>query len=271
MYPLPYWDLHRCYSKIMRLAYNVICELQISGRLSRIGILTKIVKGLWAIRKSPRMAIMHTRFCHYFICSGWEVQGNSDMTIVISNCSICETISGTYGFGSSWLQANVASLRRSSGKNRYYPTTYSESICWCIVKQICPTVQALILACRRLGRRVFRVWCYCIQFCIRAYSAVHFPHTLRVCSILFCLHVIILNKIKGLAFAVDKCVGDWTFCNTTLYLCELSDLKDWNMWSELVTFWGYVQRIGRSLFVLSNDAFIISRCIASNGSVTGEW
>jgi len=46
------------------------------------------------------MAIMHSRFCHYFILSGWEVQGNSDMTFVISNHSICQTISGIYGLES---------------------------------------------------------------------------------------------------------------------------------------------------------------------------
>jgi len=128
--------LHRRYSKTMRLAYNVNCEPQISGRLSHIGILTKTVKGLWAIWKSPHMAIMHTRFCHYFICSGWEVQGNSDMTIIIWICCIYETISGMSGLGSLWLQVNVASLRRSRGKNRYCPTTYSESICCCFVKQM---------------------------------------------------------------------------------------------------------------------------------------
>ena len=144
------------------------------------------------------------------------------MRFVISNYSIFGTISGMYGLGSLSLQVNVVSLWKRRGKNRYCPAASCESICCCIVKQICPTVQALILACRRLGRRVFCVWCSFIHFCVRA--ALCILLTLHVCSILRCLHVIVLNKIKGLAFVVEKCftVRDWSICNTTLYLCELS-------------------------------------------------
>ena len=182
----------------MRLAYNGNYEPQISGRLSRIGILTKIVKGLWVLWKGPHTTIMHTRFCLYFICSGGEVQGKYAVTFIIWNYSICEKISGIFGLGSLWLQRKVASLWRIWVKNRYCVTTYSESICCCVVKQICPSVQALILACRRLSRRVSRVWCAFIQFCVRAYSAVHFPpHTQNMCSILFCLHFIVLTRLRG--------------------------------------------------------------------------
>ena len=38
--------------------------------------------------------------CYDFLFAEWEVHGNSEWRFVISNYSICETVSGMYGLGS---------------------------------------------------------------------------------------------------------------------------------------------------------------------------
>ena len=64
-------------------------------------------------------------------------------------------------------------------------------------------------------------------------------------------------------------MGDWTFCNTTLYLCELSDLKEWNVF-RVNKILGFSTTYWKKFFFKLYDALIISRYIASNGTVTSE-